>query len=156
MENLEKKDRLDAKGGKFKEWLNSLKDFVLYWKDREEKKIEDETIAISEMLKWNVVDSALDGLDLDVQKSIETQDSDLEVMSQLNDLVKNWKNKINKASKQFLSESKIDNRLEWVREWLIESEDHVLSDMKNWEKEPNLIARWLYKLAYSINNTKKN
>ena len=151
-----KKDRLESKSGKFKEWLNSLKDFVLYWKDREEKKVENETIATSEILKWNVVDSALDGLDLDVQKSIESQDTDLEVMSQLNDLVKNWKNKINRSNKQLLSEGEIDSRSEWVKEWLIESEDHVLSDMKNWDKEPNLIARWLYKLAYAINNTKKD
>lgn len=160
MSNIEKKDNLESKNNKFKDWLNSLKDSIL-WKNKEKEQIQNETWNASESLKSNVINSALDNLNLNIQKWLDLHDADDNTKAELNEFFKEWKKEFSDNNethdeKKFVHEyKKIESRPAAVQRWIENSVEKIENEISNWKQEKNPVARSLLRIVNRIMETEK-
>lgn len=160
MANIEKKDNLESKSNKFKDWLNSLKDSIL-WKDKEEEQLNNETSHAGESLKSTVINEALDNLELNMKKWLKFKEGDNNTKAELHEFFQEWKkeffdsNKTHEERNFVRKYKKIESRPVDVQKWIKESAEDITNEISNWKKEKNPVARSLLRIVDWIMSTEK-
>lgn len=161
VEKNEKKDQLNEG---FLWELNSLKKEVLdskknieKWDKSNEKKGNEKIEANSET--QNSINSKLDFLSGKVNDTLNNMELDSELDSKLdsndvNEFFEKWKDEFNDnknttAEKKFVSKSSYINedRPQDVVDWINNSADKILDEIKNWKQEQNPVARSLLRIV---------
>ena len=160
MANIEKKDNLESKNNKFKDWLNSLKDSIL-WKDKEKDQLQGETSHASESLKSTVINEALDNLKLNMEKWLNLDERDNNTKAELDEFFQEWKKEFFDAKKTYAEKrfvykyKKIETRPIDVQKWIGNSVEKITDEISNWKKEKNPVARSLLRIVDWIMSTEK-
>lgn len=149
MSNLEK-NRENSDHLSFWDKLRNLKDSIL-WKKETVEDIKWETSKKSELLKWNVVDSALDDLRVNVDSSVEFDEVQKKTQDELSKMKIAWKEKFHTHTKAYV----VENRDKQVAEWITQASRNLENEIKNWDKEQNPVARSLLNIANKIMGTEK-
>jgi len=149
MSNLEK-NRESSDHLSFWDRLRNLRDSIL-WKKETVEDVRWKTTEKSEILKWNVINSALENLSVSVDKHVESDEIQKETQNVLADIKNVWKEKQHSHTRSYV----IENRDKQVVEWIKQSSKNIEDDIKNWDKEPNPVARSLLNIANKIMGTEK-
>ena len=152
--NIEKKET-----NWFKEKWESIKNFLEWKKNIDEIKITEKATEMTDILKDSSIDSQLH----DLEKRQEIQDSKIDTKKELDDLLTEWR--WMKDSKEILREKELaqellnndrfKNRSQGVKEEITRSANNVLTDIENYDKEQNPVARSLLWIVHKIMNTEK-
>lgn len=155
MNNLEK-NRENSDHLSFWDKLRNLRDSIL-WKKETVEDIKWETSEKSEILKSNVIDSALENLSASVDKILESDEIQQETQDALAEIKNMKRDKVHSHPKSSAVEKTyvVEDRDEEVVEWINQSSKHVEDEIKNWDKEPNFIARSLLNVANKIMGTER-
>ena len=146
-----------------KKW-ESVKDFLKWRKDAEKIQIEKETGEKSEKLKDVTIDSTLDNLNLDMQEWLELKDSDDKTKEELNQFFEAWKQELKNDIEQpweaelrdrLFKSKRFGKRSPETVAQIAKSATIIKNEIDNWEKEPNLVAKWLLNIVKHIMWTEK-
>ena len=158
-ENIEKKN-----SNWFKEKWEWIKNFLEWKKNVDKIKVEEETSAKAKKLERAAVDSTLDNLNLDMQEGLELKESDNETKKKLNQFFEEWKEELKndieqpwevELRKQLFKSKRFGKRSPEIVIQIAKSATKIKNEIDNWEKEPNLVAKWLLNIVKHIMWTEK-
>lgn len=148
----------------FREKRESVKNFLKWKKNAEEIQVEEDTSRKTENLKDSAIDSTLDNLNLDMQEWLELKNSDDKTKEELNQFFEAWKQELKNDIEQPW-EAELRDRLFKSKRFgkrspetviqIAKSATKIKNEIENFEKEPNLIAKWLLNVVKHIMETEK-
>ena len=157
--NIEKKS-----SNWFRDKWESVKNFLEWKKDADEIQVEEETSRKTENLKDSAIDSTLDNLNLDMQEGLELKDSDDKTKEELNQFFEAWKQELKNDIEQpweaelrerLFKSKRFGKRSPEIVTQIAKSATKIKNEIENFEKEPNLVARWLLNVVRHIMKTEK-
>jgi len=157
--NIEKKN-----SNWFREKRESIKNFLEWKKDIDKIQVEEETSRKAENLKDSAIDSTLDNLNLDMQEGLELKDSDDKTKEELNQFFEAWKQELKNDIEQpweaelrerLFKSKKFGKRSPEIVTQIAKSATKIKNEIENFEKEPNLVAKWFLNVVRHIMKTEK-
>lgn len=157
--NIEKND-----SNWFKRQWESVKGFFGIQKSIDELGVKEEIISKTEKIKDTTIDSTLDNLNLDMQEWLNLKESDSETKEELNQFFKAWKEELKndieqpweaKLREKLFESNRFGKRSPEIVTQIAKSATKIENEIQNWEKEPNLIAKWLLNVVDRIMKTEK-